>query len=93
MSKTARNFLCAIDIYTFFYMDGTVAPRSINPNFPMSYSSAAITNQFRMSIRGMILTIILFGTLLLLSNFYIFWLLCIPVNISFKEIKELKDII
>lgn len=93
MSKTARNFSCAIDIYTFFDMDGTVAPQSINPNFPWNYSSAAITNQFRMSIGGIILTIILFGTLLLLSNFYIFWLLCIPVNISFKEIKELKDII
>lgn len=41
-SKTMHNFLCAINIV--FNMDGPVAPRSVNTNFPWSYSSAASLN-------------------------------------------------
>lgn len=36
-----HNFLCAIHTHFFFCMDGTVALRSVIPNFPMCYSFAA----------------------------------------------------
>lgn len=36
-----HNFLCAIHTYFFFCMDGTVALRSVIPNFPLCYSFSA----------------------------------------------------